>query len=68
MIPFALPMVAAPGVTARLATIWSGRALLTAGLAIAFAGNVLFAIFAYLHLPYYVFVLSMLVAGCALAS
>ena len=27
-------------------------------------GNILFAIFAYLHLPYYIFVLSMLVAGC----
>lgn len=64
MIPFAIPMVAAPRVTARLGAIYSGRALLTAGLAIAMAGNVLFAIFAYLHLPYYVFVSSMLVAGC----
>jgi hypothetical protein len=64
MIPFAIPMVAAPRVTARLAEIYSGRALLTTGLAIAMAGNVLFAIFAYLHLAYYIFVLSMLVAGC----
>jgi EmrB/QacA subfamily drug resistance transporter len=64
MIPFAIPMVAAPRVTARLAAIYSGRALLTAGLAIAMVGNILFAIFAFLHLAYYVFVASMLVAGC----
>jgi EmrB/QacA subfamily drug resistance transporter len=64
MIPFAVPMVAAPRVTAKLAAIYSGRGLLASGLAIAMAGNILFAVFAYLHLPYYVFVLSMLVAGC----
>jgi EmrB/QacA subfamily drug resistance transporter len=64
MIPFAIPMVAAPRVTAKLAVIYSGRGLLTTGLAIAMVGNILFAIFAYLHLPYYVFILSMLVAGC----
>src|ERR1700753_1773049 len=64
MIPFAIPMVAAPRVTARLAAIYSGRALLTAGLAIAMAGNIPFGIFAYFHLPYPVFVLSMIVAGC----
>jgi hypothetical protein len=64
MIPFALPMVAAPRVTARLAAVYSGRGLLTAGLAIAMAGNILFGIFAYLHLPYFVFLLSMIVAGC----
>jgi EmrB/QacA subfamily drug resistance transporter len=64
MIPFAIPMVAAPRMTARLASLYSGRALLTTGLAIAMVGDILFAIFAYLHLPYYIFVLSMLVAGC----
>lgn len=64
MIPFAIPMVAAPRITAKLAAIYSGRALLVSGLAIALAGNVLFAIFAYYHFQYYVFVLSMLVAGC----
>jgi hypothetical protein len=37
---------------------------LTTGLAIAMVGNILFGIFAYVHLPYYVFVLSMIVAGC----
>src|SRR6201991_1091504 len=64
MIPFAIPMVAAPRMTAGLASLYSGRALLTTGLAIAMVGDILFAIFAYLHLPYYIFVLSMLVAGC----
>src|ERR1700744_5102349 len=64
MIPFALPMVAAPRVTAKLASLYSGRGLLTTGLAIAMAGNILFGIFAYFHLPYPVFVLSMIVAGC----
>lgn len=64
MIPFAIPMVAAPRITAKLAVIYSGRALLVSGLAIALAGNVLFAILAYYHFPYYVFVASMLVAGC----
>jgi EmrB/QacA subfamily drug resistance transporter len=64
MIPFALPMVLAPRVTARLAAIYSGRMLLTAGLAIALAGNILFSIVAYADLPYVVFVACMLVAGC----
>jgi len=64
MIPFAVPMVAAPRLTAKLAAVYSGRGLLTTGPGIAMAGNILFAIFAYLHLPYYIFVLSMLVAGC----
>jgi MFS family permease len=64
MIPFAIPMVAAPRITARLAAMYSGRGLLATGLAIAMVGNILFAIFAYLHLSYYIFVLSMLVAGC----
>src|SRR6202012_1564595 len=64
MIPFAVPMVMAPRVTAKLAAAYSGRGLLVSGLALALAGNVLFAIFGYYHLPYYVFVLSMLVAGC----
>src|SRR5580698_1453383 len=64
MIPFAIPMVAAPRMTERLASLSSGRALLTTGLAIAMVGDILFAIFAHLHLHYDIFVLSMLVAGC----
>jgi EmrB/QacA subfamily drug resistance transporter len=64
MIPFAVPMVLAPRVTAYLATFYSGRTLLTAGLAIAMVGNVLFSIVAYTGLPYAVFVACMLVAGC----
>src|SRR6202012_3881393 len=35
MIPFAIPMVMAPRFTSKLSTYFSGRALLTAGLAIA---------------------------------
>lgn len=42
MMPFAIPMVMAPRLTARLATHFSGRALLTSGLAITFVGNALF--------------------------
>jgi EmrB/QacA subfamily drug resistance transporter len=64
MIPFAAPMVLAPRITARLAAIYSGRTLLTAGLAIALIGNVLFSIVAYTDLPYAVFVGCMIVAGC----
>ena len=39
MIPFALPMVLAPRETRRLATRYSGRTVLAAGLAITVAGN-----------------------------
>src|ERR1700743_515650 len=39
MIPFAVPMVAAPRVTAKLAAIYSGRGLLAAGLAVAAGGR-----------------------------
>ena len=42
MIPFAVPMVVAPRVTTKLATRFSGRSLLTAGLAITILGNLLF--------------------------
>jgi EmrB/QacA subfamily drug resistance transporter len=63
MLPFALPMVLAPRLTAMLATRFSGRALLTAGLAITVAGNLLFWAVAHAQLPYSVFVAGMLVAG-----
>jgi EmrB/QacA subfamily drug resistance transporter len=63
MLPFALPMVLAPQFTAKLATRFSGRALLTAGLALTVIGNALFWLLAGLNLPYSVFVLSMLVSG-----
>ena len=56
-------MVLAPQFTARLATRFSGRALLTAGLALTVIGNALFWLLAGLNLPYSVFVVSMLVSG-----
>jgi fucose permease len=64
MLPFALPMVLAPRVTSSLATRFSGRALLTAGLAIAALGNLLFWAVARAQLSYGVFVVGMLVSGC----
>lgn len=64
MIPFALPMVLAPRETRRLATRYSGRALLVAGLAITVAGNAAFWLVAESHLPYSLFLVAMLIAGC----
>jgi EmrB/QacA subfamily drug resistance transporter len=64
MIPFALPMVLAPRETRRLATRYSGRALLTAGLAITVLGNLAFWVVAKSHLPYGSFLVAMLIAGC----
>jgi EmrB/QacA subfamily drug resistance transporter len=64
MIPFALPMVLAPRITARLAARFSGRALLTAGLLVTLGGNLLFWVVARAGLPYPIFVVGMLVAGC----
>ncbi len=64
MIPFALPMVLAPRVTRQLATRYSGRLLLSAGLAITVVGNAGFWLAAKSNLPYSVFLIAMLVAGC----
>jgi EmrB/QacA subfamily drug resistance transporter len=64
MLPFALPMVLAPRVTSKLAMHFSGRALLTTGLAITIAGNLLFWAVARAQLHYDVFVIGMLIAGC----
>jgi EmrB/QacA subfamily drug resistance transporter len=64
MIPFALPMVLAPRETGRLATRYSGRSLLAAGLAITAVGDAAFWVVAESHLPYSVFLVAMLVAGC----
>ena len=63
MLPFALPMVLAPRLTAILASRFSGRALLTVGLAIAAIGNLLFWAVASAQLPYGAFVIGMLVVG-----
>jgi EmrB/QacA subfamily drug resistance transporter len=64
MIPFALPMVLAPRVTNQLALRYSGRKLLTAGLTISVFGNLCFWLVAQSHLPYAVFFVAMLIAGC----
>jgi EmrB/QacA subfamily drug resistance transporter len=64
MIPFALPMVLAPRVTTQLALRYSGRELLTAGLTITVFGNLTFWFIARSHLPYPVFFVAMLIAGC----
>ena len=64
MIPFALPMVLAPRITHQLATRFSGRSLLAAGLAITVVGNVAFWLVGRSHLPYGVFLVAMVIAGC----
>jgi EmrB/QacA subfamily drug resistance transporter len=64
MLPFAAPMVLAPRLTSSLSARFSGRALLTAGLAVTVCGNLLFWAVAHTQLPYGVFVVAMLVAGC----
>jgi Na+/melibiose symporter-like transporter len=64
MLPFAAPMVLAPRLTSSLARRFSGRALLTLGLAITVAGNLLFWAVGRAQLTYGVFVIAMLMAGC----
>jgi EmrB/QacA subfamily drug resistance transporter len=63
MLPFALPMVLAPRVTARFAGKISGRLMLTTGLLTTGIGNVLFWAIAHANLGYLFFVIGMLVAG-----
>jgi EmrB/QacA subfamily drug resistance transporter len=63
MLPFAVPMVLAPRLTAKLASRYSGRATLTVGLAITLLGNLMFWFAARDNLPYTIFLVSMLVAG-----
>ena len=64
MIPFALPMVLAPRITHQLATRFSGPSLLAAGLAITVVGSVAFWLVGRSHLPYGVFLVAMVIAGC----
>ena len=63
MIPFALPMVLAPRIVSKLSSVVSGRFLLTAGLGITVAGNLLFYFIAASGLPYSIFFIAMIVAG-----
>ena len=63
MLPFALPMFLTPRFGATLASRYSGRALLTLGLAITTAGDLLLFAFAGAGVPYPVFALGMVFAG-----
>jgi predicted MFS family arabinose efflux permease len=63
MLPFALPMFLTPRLGARLASRYSGRTLLTAGLLITLAGNLLLSACAAAALSYGAFLIGMLVAG-----
>jgi hypothetical protein len=56
-------MVLTPRFTSKVARDVSGRAILTAGLLITFAGDLLFWQMARTHQPYFAFALAMLVAG-----
>jgi EmrB/QacA subfamily drug resistance transporter len=63
MLPFALPMVLAPRLTGKLGAKFSGRTMLTAGLAVTLLGNLLFWLVAKSGLGFGYFTVSMLVAG-----
>ena len=64
MIPFALPMVLAPKYGTRLSARFSGRALLTAGLATVCLGNLAASVVTMLGRGYVLFAGAMLVLGC----
>jgi len=63
MLPFALPMFLTPRLGAKLAHRHSGRTLLTAGLLVTLAGNLLLAACAASALSYGVFLIGMAVTG-----
>lgn len=63
MLPFALPMFLTPRLGARLASRYSGRTLLTVGLLITLAGDLLLSVCAMAALSYGSFLIGMLVAG-----
>jgi EmrB/QacA subfamily drug resistance transporter len=63
MLPFALPMFLTPRFGARLGSMYSGRVLLTLGLAITTFGNLLLYMFSSTHATYSVFACGMVVAG-----
>jgi len=63
MLPFALPMFLTPRIGARLASHYSGRTLLTVGLAITVVGNLLMAVFSAMNSPYGAFAVGMLITG-----
>jgi EmrB/QacA subfamily drug resistance transporter len=63
MLPFALPMFLTPRVASNIAGRYSGRAVLTTGLVIAFLGNLLLGACAANEGGYGFFVVGMTVAG-----
>lgn len=63
MLPFALPMFLTPRFGAGLASQYSGRALLTLGLAVTTIGDLLLCLFAEGGMPYPMFAVAMVVAG-----
>ncbi len=63
MLPFALPMFLTPRFGARLASKYSGRTLLTIGLAITSIGNLLLYVLAGANATYPLLAIGMLVAG-----
>lgn len=63
MLPFALPMFLTPRFGAGLASQYSGRALLTLGLAVTTFGDVLLYLFAERGVQYPLFAIAMVVAG-----
>jgi nitrate/nitrite transporter NarK len=64
MLPFALPLFFFPRIAAALAAKLSGRALLTIGLIIVVAGNLLTAIVVAAQLSFLVVAIGMAVTGC----
>jgi EmrB/QacA subfamily drug resistance transporter len=64
MLPFALPLFFFPRIAAALATRISGRALLTIGLIVVAAGNLVTAIIIIAHMPIVVIWIGMFLTGC----
>jgi predicted MFS family arabinose efflux permease len=64
MLPFALPLFFFPRIAAALAAKLSGRTLLTIGLIIVVAGNLLTAIVVAAQLSFLVVAIGMVVTGC----
>jgi len=64
MLPFALPLFFFPRIAARLATRISGRALLTTGLVIVMAGNLVTAAVVATQSHYVLVAIGMVVTGC----
>ncbi len=64
MLPFALPLFFFPRIAGALATRISGRALLTIGLVVVAAGNLITAIIVTAHMPIAAVAIGMLLTGC----